>query len=72
MKGKAHNNILVTIANAMGVAVKTFGDATLCEGSDPGVVGLTGSTASRREQEDGKTGRNLVFLHKISRLPVFL
>jgi hypothetical protein len=39
MKGKAHNNVLVTIANAMGVDTKTFGDATLCDGgSIPGLL----------------------------------
>ncbi|HET6279553.1 MAG TPA: DUF1552 domain-containing protein [Polyangia bacterium] len=39
MNGKAHNNVLVTIANAMGVAVKTFGDATLCDGGPvPGLL----------------------------------
>lgn len=39
MAGKAHNNVLVTIANAMGVAVKTFGDATLCDGGPiPGLL----------------------------------
>jgi hypothetical protein len=39
MKGKAHNNVLVTLANAMGVPLKTFGDATLCDGgSIPGLL----------------------------------
>jgi hypothetical protein len=39
MKGKPHNNVLVTIANAMGVTTKTFGDATLCDGgSIPGLL----------------------------------
>ena len=39
MPGKPHNNVLVTIANAMGVAVKTFGDPTLCDGgSIPGLL----------------------------------
>jgi hypothetical protein len=39
MPGKAHNNVLVTLANAMGVPVKTFGDATLCDGGPiPGLL----------------------------------
>jgi hypothetical protein len=32
LKGKPHNNVLVTVANAMGVDVKTFGEAALCDG----------------------------------------
>jgi hypothetical protein len=31
-KGKPHNNVLVTVANAMGVELKTFGEAALCDG----------------------------------------
>ena len=31
-KGKAHNNVLVTVAGAMGVDIKTFGEAALCDG----------------------------------------
>jgi hypothetical protein len=31
-KDKPHNNLLVTIANAMGVAVNTFGTPALCDG----------------------------------------
>jgi hypothetical protein len=39
MSGKPHNNVLVTIANAMGVDIKTFGDATLCDGGPiPGLL----------------------------------
>jgi hypothetical protein len=30
--GKPHNNVLVTVANAMGVALRTFGEASLCDG----------------------------------------
>jgi hypothetical protein len=30
--GKAHNNVLVTVANALGVDVRTFGEAALCDG----------------------------------------
>jgi hypothetical protein len=30
--GKAHNNVLVTVANAMGVPLQTFGDPALCDG----------------------------------------
>jgi hypothetical protein len=29
---KPHNNVLVTVANAMGVEIKTFGEAGLCDG----------------------------------------
>jgi Protein of unknown function (DUF1552) len=39
MTGKPHNNVLVTIANAMGVATQTFGDPTLCDGGAiPGLL----------------------------------
>jgi hypothetical protein len=31
-QGKAHNNVLVTVANAVGVPLRTFGDPTLCDG----------------------------------------
>jgi hypothetical protein len=30
--GKPHNNVLVTVANAMGVELRTFGEASLCDG----------------------------------------
>jgi hypothetical protein len=30
--GKAHNNVLVTVANALGVPLQTFGDPALCDG----------------------------------------
>jgi hypothetical protein len=36
--GKAHNNVLVTVAHAMGVAVPTFGDAALCDGGPLGAL----------------------------------
>jgi hypothetical protein len=32
LQGKAHNNVLVTVANAMGVELQTFGDPALCDG----------------------------------------
>jgi hypothetical protein len=35
MGGKPHNSVLVAVANAMGVDIKTFGDATLV---DPAMV----------------------------------
>jgi hypothetical protein len=31
-KDKPHNHVLVTVANAMGVAIETFGEAGLCDG----------------------------------------
>jgi hypothetical protein len=31
-KDKPHNNVLVTVANAMGVPIKTFGEPGLCDG----------------------------------------
>jgi hypothetical protein len=36
--GKAHNNVLVTVANAMGVEMTTFGDPTLCDGGPLGAL----------------------------------
>jgi len=36
--GKAHNNVLVTVAGAMGVELTTFGDPTLCEGGPLGAL----------------------------------
>ena len=30
--GKPHNNVLVTVAGALGVEVQTFGDPALCDG----------------------------------------
>ena len=38
LRGKAHNNVLVTVAHAMGVDVATFGDATLCDGGPLGAL----------------------------------
>jgi hypothetical protein len=36
--GKAHNDVLVTVANALGVAVATFGDPALCAGGPLGAL----------------------------------
>jgi hypothetical protein len=38
LRGKAHNNVLVTVAHAMGVQLATFGDPTLCDGGPLGIL----------------------------------
>jgi hypothetical protein len=38
LNGKPHNNVLVTVANAMGIEVARFGDAALCDGGPLAVL----------------------------------